>query len=193
MKDRMNADQATAFTMAMPELYPVQKETICQIMGVDSSSAGGLYDDMSGEGFVAVPGGFAWPLPVGTGRLSRGFIPGEHGGFDWAEGEGTPIYAVADGIVQVSEYHHSWGNHVRILHTGADGRQVQTNYAHMVQFPNVVTGQEVHQGDTIGYVGNTGRSFGNHLHFEVWEGSSPSNRVDPQPYFPGMVLHNQNG
>ena len=190
MEEKMGSEEErTAFNQAVQSYHQVQFESLCEMFAIDpSTGSDAWYDDESGAGFKPVPGGFAWPLPDGIGRLSRGYR-GRHRGFDWAAGEGTPIFAAADGVVKIAEHHKSWGNHVRIEH--ANG--IQTNYAHMVQPPSVVTGQTVKQGQVIGYVGNTGNSFGNHLHLEVWMGNSPDTRVDPQPYFPMKVLHNGNG
>ncbi|EPI02066.1 peptidase, M23 family, partial [Enterococcus faecalis 13-SD-W-01] len=107
-------------------------------------------------------------LPIDPPKISSWFgnryLNGEinfHRGIDFAHPQGTPIKAIADGVVITSEYHSSWGNYVRIRH--ADGHC--SLYAHNSQ-NNVQVGDTVKQGDTIGLVGNTGNSFGAHLHFE---------------------------
>ena len=96
----------------------------------------------------------------------------------WAVPEGTPVYAAADGKVTVANasdsWGYSWGYYVKINH--AEG--VDTLYAHLSSVA-VSYGQYVHQGDVIGYVGSTGNSSGNHLHFELY---LENNRVDPYPY-----------
>lgn len=113
-------------------------------------------------------GFFANPLP--GGRISQGL----HGknGIDIAAPNGTPIYAAADGIIIVSKnngaYNGGYGNYVVISHDNG----TQTLYGHMTRTA-VDTGASVRQGDLIGYVGSTGRSTGNHLHFEVRGARNP--------------------
>ena len=101
-----------------------------------------------------------------------------HGGVDVPAPGGTPIMAAKSGVVVLSTYGSSYGNHVAISH--ADG--TRTMYCHMSSRA-VSAGQTVSQGQVIGYVGSTGSSTGNHLHFEVWTGSSSSSRVNPLNYF----------
>ena len=91
-----------------------------------------------------------------------------HRGTDFASPGGTPIYAVADGIVTDATYHWSWGNYVQIYHGKDDeGNTYSTLYAHMISTPAVSAGQNVTKGQVIGYVGSTGYSTGNHLHLEM--------------------------
>lgn len=100
--------------------------------------------------------------------ISCVFGTGKHRGTDFAAPGGTAIYAVADGIVTDATYHYSWGNYVHIYHGKDDeGNTYSTLYAHMVSAPSVSAGQNVTKGQVIGYVGNTGYSFGNHLHLEM--------------------------
>lgn len=124
-----------------------------------------------------------WPAPALTtisspfGNRSMGW----HGGVDlWCSGcLGKPIYAAADGVVlKAQTNHYSYGNFVMIDH-GADERGVRivTLYAHMRYAPLVSVNQKVVGGSTqLGVVGNTGNSYGAHLHFEVRENNT---RVDP--------------
>jgi len=115
----------------------------------------------------AVSGFFGNPLP--GGRVSQGI----HGynGVDIAAPSGTPIYAAAGGSVVVAKnndaYNGGYGNYIVIDH----GNGTQTLYAHMSS--TAVSGGSVSKGDLIGYVGNTGRSTGNHLHFEVRGAKNP--------------------
>lgn len=97
-----------------------------------------------------------------------------HYGMDFACGIGTPVLAVADGIVTEAYYHHQFGNTVLLTHP--DG--TRTRYAHMSELL-VQEGQTVTQGQTVGLSGNTGDSTGPHLHFEVIKDGK---RVDPQVY-----------
>lgn len=99
-----------------------------------------------------------------------------HSGIDFAASIGTPIYATADGRVDVVDVKFSgYGKVVEIDH----GFGYRTRYAHMHDFA-VRTGQNVKRGDLIGYVGNTGLSTAPHLHYEVLING---HQVDPVHYF----------
>lgn len=100
-----------------------------------------------------------------------------HSGVDWTPGYGTPIEAIADGVV-VSKPMTDWGVYVVIQHQ-IDGQTVYSGYAHMVRGSNVPIGTVVHRGDVIGLVGNTGPTSGSHLHFSVIVGDT---FVDPQAW-----------
>ena len=92
-----------------------------------------------------------------------------HKGIDYMADRGTPIYAIADGVVVASdEDGPGWGVYVKIAHN-IGGQSVTSLYAHMLYGSRQVqAGQSVSAGQLIGYVGSTGRSTANHLHFEVW-------------------------
>ena len=114
---------------------------------------------------------YLWPLP-GYYRLTSLFgyrihpITGKahsHTGIDIPAPGGTPIQACKSGQVVTSAYHYSYGNYVVIDH----GNGNSTLYAHMSSRA-VSEGQMVSQGQTIGYVGTTGSSTGNHLHLELF-------------------------
>ena len=119
----------------------------------------------SGSGHIS-DAGWMWPLP-GQSRITtyfggnNGFYSG-HGAIDVAAPKGTPIVAALSGVAYTQSLHWTYGNMVMI--DSGDG--VVTIYAHMDSHA-VSNGQAVVQGQTIGYVGNTGRSSGYHLHFEV--------------------------
>ena len=135
--------------------------------------------------------GFTWPLPCST-RVTSRFgtrsdpFTGEsryHSGID-IDGygnDGAPVVAAASGEVITASYDGSYGNYVIIDHGGTS-----TVYAHMSGLA-VSVGQSVSQGQTIGYVGATGRATGTHLHFEVYVGDD---RVDPAQYFSGISYYN---
>lgn len=124
-----------------------------------------------------------WPAPTvkrissGYGQRSSGF----HRAIDIANGRalGEPIVAAASGtVIKVQSMHYSYGNFCMIDH-GLDSKGVRivTLYAHMRYTPSVTVGQYVTGGLTqIGVIGNTGQSYGAHLHFEVREDNV---RVDP--------------
>ena len=131
---------------------------------------------------------YLWPLP-GYYRLTSLFgyrihpITGKahsHTGIDIPAPGGTPIQACKSGQVVTSAYHYSYGNYVVIDH----GNGNSTLYAHMSSRA-VSEGQMVSQGQTIGYVGTTGSSTGNHLHLEVRDNYT---RVDPESKFPSLSL-----
>ena len=114
--------------------------------------------------------GFRWPLDV-AGRVTTEFVATQnvngviqtgHSGMDIAAPYGTPIKAAHDGVISSTTGHWSYGNVVMV----DNGDGVTTLYAHMSSIA-VGVGQSVKQGDVIGYVGSTGNSTGNHLHFEV--------------------------
>lgn len=121
--------------------------------------------------------GFIWPTE-GTFTSPFGWRWGRmHEGIDIAAAEGTPIRAAADGtvILMQSEYESGgYGNYSCLDHGGG----LSTCYAHQSSFATS-SGASVSQGDLIGYVGNTGHSFGAHLHFEVRVNGAA---VDPMGY-----------
>ncbi|MEK7186758.1 MAG: M23 family metallopeptidase [Patescibacteria group bacterium] len=117
---------------------------------------------------VSVSSGY-YLRPISGGRKSQGI----HGynGIDIAASVGTPIYASANGTVIVSKksgYNGGYGTYVVVSHPNG----TQTLYAHMSR-NDVSIGQRVNQGDVIGTVGNTGRSTGPHIHFEVRGARNP--------------------
>lgn len=106
---------------------------------------------------------YIWPLGGNGGYVSVALYGySGHTGVDIAANAGTPIYAVADGVVIEAQTHNAYGKLIRIQH--ADGKQ--TYYAHC-SYIGVTEGQQVKQGDFIGEVGMTGNATGNHLHIEV--------------------------
>lgn len=139
-----------------------------------------------GNATLTGSGGFIWPLPGHTSVNSPyGWrnhpITGKrnfHTGIDVPAPGGTRINAAKAGTVIISTYNSSYGNYVVIAHPDNS----RTLYAHM-QSRGVSAGDSVAQGSAIGYVGTTGSSTGNHLHFEVWAGSSSSSRVNPMNFF----------
>jgi len=118
-------------------------------------------------GTAVADGALCWPLPGHTyischfGEVDA-FGNGGHRGTDIPAPEGTPILAAHSGTVLVSGWNDSYGNQV-LLDNGAG---LSTRYAHMTA-PAVTAGETVTAGQVIGYVGSTGDSTGNHLHFEV--------------------------
>lgn len=111
---------------------------------------------------------FGWRVHPVTSNRSL------HQGIDLANDAGTPIRAVKSGIVTAADYNEISGNNILIRHY--DGQE--TAYYHM-QKRLVERGQSVRRGEIIGLMGTTGRSTGNHLHFELRINQV---QVDPAPY-----------
>jgi len=118
-------------------------------------------------------GSMIWPV---NGQMSSPFGPrwGRlHAGIDISAGEGTPIHAADSGrvvLMQGTGASGGYGNYTCVQHTAT----MSTCYAHQSRFGTSV-GASVAQGQVIGYVGNTGNSFGAHLHFEVRINGAPVN------------------
>jgi murein DD-endopeptidase MepM/ murein hydrolase activator NlpD len=109
-----------------------------------------------------------YPLPMGSWNVSR-TIGGGHNGVDMLASAGTPIYAAAGGVVRASAESIGGYGVAVMLDSVVGGQRVQTTYGHMLYGSRQVqVGQSVAAGQLIGYVGSTGRSTANHLHFEVW-------------------------
>lgn len=127
--------------------------------------------------------GYTWPVP-GFNKVGDGWYEGgrAHKGIDiiGAGIYGQPIVAAQSGQVitayTADTWGYGWGYHVMIGHD--DG--YATQYAHMSRVA-VSTGQYVEKGQIIGYVGNTGDSYGAHLHFELWENGE---RINPEIVLP---------
>jgi murein DD-endopeptidase MepM/ murein hydrolase activator NlpD len=87
-----------------------------------------------------------------------------HTGVDLASPRGTPIYAAGDGIIERAQWVSGYGRYIMIKHVNG----YETGYGHMSRFADTSkVGAKVRQGQIIGYVGSTGNSTGNHLHFEI--------------------------
>ncbi len=132
---------------------------------------------------------FSWPLPncytissyfgQRWGKLHKGIDISKSGIY------GSPIKAAADGVVIIRKNdQYGYGNYVMIYHGTKDGTPYSTLYGHMSAPASVSLGQTVKAGQTIGYVGSTGRSSGPHLHFEIRIGSGIyAEAVNPLNYF----------
>ena len=109
---------------------------------------------------------FTSPFGMRWGRM--------HNGTDFAASHGTPIYATADGVIYSAGWGQGYGKLVKIQHAFG----IETRYAHMSKIL-VKVGQRVSRGQQIGAMGNTGRSTGTHLHYEVRVGGKA---VNPMTY-----------
>ena len=119
---------------------------------------------------------FGFPVR-GSYRSTSGFGPRwgrMHNGHDWAGATGTPIHATADGVVVFAGRQSGYGNLIKIQHDFG----FETRYAHLNRI-RVSVGQRVSLGERIGDMGNTGRSTGTHLHYEVRVGGKA---INPMKY-----------
>ncbi len=139
---------------------------------------GQFFDAAGGDSSAQTVSGLIMPVSGGhiTSNFGMRFHPilgysRMHQGIDIGAAWGSPIYAVADGMVSYAGPHGGHGNFVRLDHGGGFG----TGYAHMSRI-GVSPGERVRAGQVIGYVGSTGLSTGPHLHYEVYQGGVP---VDP--------------
>ncbi|WP_286676017.1 murein hydrolase activator EnvC family protein [Peribacillus frigoritolerans] len=125
-------------------------------------------------------GNFMWPAK-GTFTSGYGSRWGKlHAGIDLANpAANVPIVAAADGTVIRSYYSSSYGNVVFVSHN-IEGKVYTTLYAHM-ESRLVSNGQSISKGQQIGYMGNTGRSTGKHLHFEIHDGAW-KNPINPMKF-----------
>lgn len=116
-------------------------------------------------------------MPVRSGfRFTSGFGPRwgrMHNGLDFAAAIGTPIYAPADGVVTFAGWSSGYGRLVKIQHAFG----IETRYGHQSRI-RVQVGQRVSRGDRIGDIGNSGRSTGPHLHYEIRVGGRPVNPMN---------------
>jgi len=133
-------------------------------------------------------GDFDWPFPLST--KTYGFRPPDrptHDGVDLAGPDvtGQVIPSAGRGVVTFAggNAETGYGYYVIVNHGTIDGVAVETLYAHMATPPTVTVGQIVAKGAPLGPVGDTGNSFGDHLHFEVRLDGTP---VDPEPW---MAAH----
>lgn len=146
--------------------------------------------DSSGSDGSASARGYLWPVPKSETRISSGYgwrWGRLHAGLDFAGPSGTSIYATKSGVVVDVQHFNgsttssgmsSYGNMVRLYHPETD---TYSRYAHCSAIL-VSVGDSVSQGQTIARIGTTGRSTGNHLHFEISTNVSNSSRVNPLPY-----------
>ena len=152
-------------------MQPDNQDLWAQLLGGVTSGGGEIIDPDTDWVGLSI---FAWPLPQDFTITSHfGYrkdpFTGEityHSGTDITAPESTPILAAAAGTVTIANGIDPWGGsygyHIKIDH----GDGLETLYAHCSAIC-VTVGQQVQQGEVIGYVGSTGNSTGDHLHFEV--------------------------
>lgn len=181
---------------------------VVQVGGPASSSSGGNVSSNNqndtAAGYYATDN-WVFPLGVGSWYVTQGYHSG-HTGLDLTTGtpgaiDGNDIYSSKAGEVVQAYLSDSWGWNVLIKHTETtdeSGNCYYTRYAHMRGKSPMQVGDKVSQGDLVGYVGNTGKSTGAHLHYSIYYTSatrtdytnftgSADFAVDPNdiPDFPG--------
>ena len=137
----------------------------------------------SGDWGYPLAGGYSKGRGFGYNPVQGcGYCSTNHQGYDMAQGCGATVYAAGPGEVITAGSYQGYGNTVRIDHGG----ELVTLYGHM-QWDSlrVSVGQEVLAGTPLGAEGNTGKSFGCHLHFEVRKSGTP---VPPEPLMAGLGL-----
>ncbi len=143
------------------------------LVGGSASVAAGGYSGAGAGGTWSMPT-FAWPMAVTSISdpfgVPRGNSYGYHTGVDWPAPIGTIVGSTATGVVSYAGWDGGYGYWVEVDHGGG----VRSRYAHLNEI-FVVVGAWVATGDYVGAVGNTGRSTGAHLHFEIIMSGQPVN------------------
>jgi murein DD-endopeptidase MepM/ murein hydrolase activator NlpD len=159
-------------------LNPIAYSTKGEEPGEDEMRANRILkglDRMNLYRLAAEKAPFAMPVK-GAFRFTSGFgmrWGRLHAGADFAADHGSPIYATADGVVTHAGWLSGYGRLVKIQHEFG----IETRYAHMSRL-RVKVGERVSKGQRIGDMGNSGRSTGTHLHYEVRVGGDPVNPMN---------------
>lgn len=173
---------------AYPDRYqnyrPVAEAILATLTRRAATTAGGIPFDG-----VAETTRLVFPLPSGTWVSSSDFgwradpyTGGSdfHSGTDFAGADGTPIFALADGVVSFAGVSSGYGGLIIVEHT-IGGQRIASAYAHMWQNGIYVTvGDRILAGQHIGDVGSSGKSTGAHLHFEIRPGGTTSPSIDAE-------------
>lgn len=179
--------QAEEFTNSLAQ--QIKNESAPKIAGGNYS--GGITAGGSGSGAWSTAGGkldipkmSGKVLPTGA-RISQGwgksrirYAAGRHTGIDFGGPVGTRINSAASGVVVGAGRDGAYGNAIKIRH----GDGTTALYGHLSGI-NVKPGQKVKAGQAIGKMGNTGRSFGSHLHFEVRKTDKYGGDINPKSWF----------
>lgn len=189
--DKGEAAQAVEVS-AYPDRYRNHEptaRTILQALTTGGSSGGG--SGVPGDADIPETTALVFPLPNGTYTHTSDFgwrsdpFTGErsfHAGTDWAAADGTPIFALADGVVTYAGMVGGTSGQITIEHT-IDGERIASVYIHMwTHGIHVQAGDRVIAGQHIGDVGSSGRSTGPHLHFQLHPGGAGASPVDAIPW-----------
>ena len=165
---------------SIQQFYALRMTAMNGAASVGISSMGELHDATTRDWIRLAAAPTLWPV---EGRITGSFgeridpFSGEgafHRGVDISSEIGTRIIAPADGVIEFADQMNGYGRAVVIDH----GNGISTLYGHLSGFA-VSSGQLIHRGDTLGYVGQSGRSTGPHLHYEVRIFNTP---VNPYKY-----------
>jgi len=146
----------------------------------NANPEGSIYLGSCKETYTGVGGAGDWQNPMGTGqyRVTNGYHPTAHPGYDFSAEHGAPIYASETGVVVFAGWHREGGYGELIIIDHGDGWT--TYYGHLSS-RFVDCGDQVSKGQIIGGMGMTGNASGIHLHFEIREGDWPQS---PRDYIP---------
>jgi murein DD-endopeptidase MepM/ murein hydrolase activator NlpD len=178
--------QDSDVTTSLDELGVLRKSALTGDASV-GISLGLIHNATTADWYRANAAPNLWPVEGQvTGSFGERIDPfnGEgafHSGVDISCPYGTPIIAPADGVITFADFMGGYGKMITMDH----GHGITTRYGHLSGFA-VTPGQHVHRGDTIGYVGLSGRSTGPHLHYEVRINDTP---VNPYKSLRIMVAH----
>ncbi len=169
---KMVIDVTKNMDILSKQLY-VQSKSLDEIVKLAENKEGLLaampaIQPVKNEDLTRMASGYGWRSDPFTKARKK------HWGMDFTSPVGTPIYASGDGVVERADQNSSgYGKHIRIDH----GFGFISLYAHMSKY-NVRKGQKVKRGNLIGFVGNTGRSQGPHLHYEIIKNGVKINPID---------------
>lgn len=176
---------------AFPDRYQNYEPVARTILDALTLRGSGTGSGIPGDADIPETTRLVFPLPTGTYVRTSTFGPrtdpitGEarfHFGTDWAAPDGTPIVALADGVVTYAGMVDGFSGQITIEHT-IRGEKVATKYIHMwAHGIHVTAGQRVTAGQHIGDVGSSGHSTGPHLHFQVHPGGGNAPAVDAEPW-----------
>ena len=179
--DKLLSDVRRGYSGQGGPLTPISLSTSGQAASMDEIRANAILktlDNMNMYRIAAFKTPFAMPVKTAVrytsgfgGRndpMGRGYR--RHEGQDMAGDYGAPIYTTADGVVTYAGWENGYGRLVKVQHAFG----IETRYGHMSQI-RVEVGQKVSRGDRIGDMGNSGRSTGTHLHYEIRIGGSAIN------------------
>lgn len=184
-KAEMNVYELENYEMRSIGIYKDNGSGIGVLSGTVTDNDGNGYipsnlPDLGVKGNITDEEGNRWNYPT-TGEVTAGypdypenFGGGFHGGIDFANAQGTPVYATGSGTVAVVDHYQGnkedqpYGNLLIINQTGnKTGNMYKVYYAHLDTIANLKSGDTVTAGQQIGTMGTTGNSTGNHLHYEI--------------------------
>lgn len=188
--DKGEAAQAVEVS-AYPDRYQDYEPVARTILDTLTRNSSGGGSGVPGDTNIPETSRLVFPLPTGSYVHTSSFGPridpitGEarlHAGTDWAAPDGTPIFALADGLVTYAGMVDGYSGQITIEHT-IGGEKIATKYIHMwAHGIHVTTGDRVTAGQHIGDVGSSGHSTGPHLHFQVHPGGANAPAIDAEPW-----------